>query len=278
MPQSLEELLGFKGIGLEESILFRFGKKAKSPFEEPSIVRPSKISSYYERLVLENFTNDENGIKKAYRAQAFIWHPDRNHGYKREAENEFIALDEAYQTLINPARKAIYDQKLRQELEQNEKPNGWQSTQRNAQRAARAARSFVTLQYIDSWLSPEQKAKVDYLDFLIDSGQISLTGFGDVYMANWEKACDYCHEGKLSRSATISYKNNSMGLHETYAHSLLAHGARAVIAAILKDSPPHDRFQSAYSVVNIIYQRLNIDLPTNALKGNYYLPAAKPLA
>ena len=50
------------GVGLEEVILFTGGKEAKSPYDDPNIVRPVNISNYYERLGLENFIEDQENI------------------------------------------------------------------------------------------------------------------------------------------------------------------------------------------------------------------------
>ncbi len=62
---------------------------------------------YYELLETnKNATPDE--IKKAYRKLAMKYHPDRNQGDK-EAEEKFKAVNEAYQVLSDPDKKALYD-------------------------------------------------------------------------------------------------------------------------------------------------------------------------
>ncbi|KAA0259056.1 molecular chaperone DnaJ [Deferribacter autotrophicus] len=63
---------------------------------------------YYEILgVHRNATEIE--IKKAYRKLALKYHPDRNPGDK-EAEEKFREITEAYQVLIDPQKRAQYDQ------------------------------------------------------------------------------------------------------------------------------------------------------------------------
>jgi len=63
---------------------------------------------YYELLgVHRNATEIE--IKKAYRKLALKYHPDRNPGDK-EAEEKFREITEAYQVLIDPQKRAQYDQ------------------------------------------------------------------------------------------------------------------------------------------------------------------------
>ncbi|MGE3062460.1 MAG: molecular chaperone DnaJ [bacterium] len=64
---------------------------------------------YYKILGLEkNATPDE--IKKSYRALAKKYHPDLNRENKEESEKKFKEVSEAYEVLIDPQKKSIYDQ------------------------------------------------------------------------------------------------------------------------------------------------------------------------
>ncbi|MGL5245827.1 MAG: molecular chaperone DnaJ, partial [Sarcina sp.] len=63
---------------------------------------------YYEVLGLQKGASDDE-IKKAFRKSALKYHPDRNPGDK-EAEEKFKELNEAYQVLTDPEKKAQYDQ------------------------------------------------------------------------------------------------------------------------------------------------------------------------
>ncbi|NFA60523.1 molecular chaperone DnaJ [Clostridium sporogenes] len=67
---------------------------------------PSK--DYYALLGLEKGANEED-IKKAFRKLAIKYHPDKNKGNK-EAEEKFKEINEAYQVLSDPQKKAQYDQ------------------------------------------------------------------------------------------------------------------------------------------------------------------------
>ncbi len=63
---------------------------------------------YYEVLGLSKGA-DEASIKKAYRSLAKKYHPDMNPGDK-EAEVKFKEVNEAYEVLSTPEKKAKYDQ------------------------------------------------------------------------------------------------------------------------------------------------------------------------
>ena len=63
---------------------------------------------YYEVLGIQKGA-DEATIKNAYRKLAKKYHPDVNPGDKT-AEEKFKEVNEAYQVLSNPQKRAQYDQ------------------------------------------------------------------------------------------------------------------------------------------------------------------------
>ena len=63
--------------------------------------------SYYEILEVSK-TADKTTIKKAYRAMAKKYHPDKNAG-DADAERKFKLCNEAYQCLSDEKQKSIYD-------------------------------------------------------------------------------------------------------------------------------------------------------------------------
>ena len=64
-------------------------------------------SDYYEVLGLSKGASDDE-IKRAYRKLAKQYHPDVNK--EPGAEEKFKEINEAYETLSDPNKKARYDQ------------------------------------------------------------------------------------------------------------------------------------------------------------------------
>jgi len=75
-------------------------------------LKQSKRKDYYKILGVERGANDDE-IKKAYKKRALATHPDRHAGAseseKREAENKFKEVGEAYEVLSDTKKKSRYD-------------------------------------------------------------------------------------------------------------------------------------------------------------------------
>ena len=69
----------------------------------------SKKRDYYEILNVSKNV-DETALKKAYRKRALKLHPDTYKGDKKEGEEKFKELNEAYSVLSDSKQRQIYDQ------------------------------------------------------------------------------------------------------------------------------------------------------------------------
>ena len=67
-----------------------------------------EYKDYYKILGVDRKASEED-IKRAYRKLALKYHPDRNPGDK-QAEDNFNEINEAYQVLSDPAKRARYEQ------------------------------------------------------------------------------------------------------------------------------------------------------------------------
>ena len=68
-----------------------------------------KKKDYYETLGVSRDA-DEKAIKRAYRRLAMKYHPDRNPGKQKEANERFKEINEAYAILGDPEKRNQYDQ------------------------------------------------------------------------------------------------------------------------------------------------------------------------
>lgn len=71
------------------------------------------LPEYYDFLgVNVDATFDE--IKKGYRRQAMLWHPDKNRHRLEEATARFQQINTAFDTLYNPEKREVYDSGIAQ--------------------------------------------------------------------------------------------------------------------------------------------------------------------
>ena len=72
-----------------------------------------QLKNYYNILGI-HYTATDNEIKKAFRQNALYWHPDKNKSLN--ANEKFIEIYEAYNILIDPKKRDVYNDLLNQQL------------------------------------------------------------------------------------------------------------------------------------------------------------------
>jgi oligosaccharyl transferase (archaeosortase A-associated) len=111
------------------------GNSEEKEEKEHYYIEAPKKRDYYEILgITRNASNKE--IKKAYRNLAHKYHPDVNNS--SEAEKIFKEINEAYEILSNPEKRAAYDQSIRDILESKQK-----ARKKEKRREKRGARIYV---------------------------------------------------------------------------------------------------------------------------------------
>ena len=74
----------------------------------PIIIKSSEQEDYYEILGVKKDATEAE-IRKAYRKLALKWHPDKNPDNKKEAEEKFKKINEAYSVLSDKNKRNQYD-------------------------------------------------------------------------------------------------------------------------------------------------------------------------
>jgi len=95
---------------LEEVLPQERQQEARQRIREAQVaLKQSKEKNYYKILGVQR-TADTKELKKAYRALALQWHPDKNTGDSKEiAEIMFQDIGEAYEVLSDKEKRAKYD-------------------------------------------------------------------------------------------------------------------------------------------------------------------------
>jgi len=87
-------------------IVLYTGKKAKA--KAKSKLKNGALPEYYYLLGIELDATFED-VKKAYRKAALEWHPDKNRHRLEEATERFKRINDAFDTLFDPEKRANYD-------------------------------------------------------------------------------------------------------------------------------------------------------------------------
>jgi len=84
------------------------------------------MTDFYEILEVEKTATDDE-IKKSYRRLALKWHPDKNLTNKKQAEEKFKLISEAYEVLSDKDKRRKYDQLGRAGLSNGHSTNNYSS-------------------------------------------------------------------------------------------------------------------------------------------------------
>jgi DnaJ-class molecular chaperone len=82
--------------------------------------------NFYEILCVEKDVNEKE-LKKQYRKLALKWHPDKNLNNQEEAKKKFEEISNAYQVLLDPEKREIYDKYGEEGLKESEQGSGFHS-------------------------------------------------------------------------------------------------------------------------------------------------------
>lgn len=189
-------------------------------------VLPSTVENLYERLSIRQFAPVAE-IKAAYHELARLFHPDMHHDecmddneLKEFLGKEFRAVQEAWDILRTPAKKAEYDRRLgltKRSSRIKEREDVFSSFEKD----------FRYIPEVDSQLSGKQIRGLEYLDTLIGSGQIRASEFGE--LLGGLDFCMFCRDIIPKRIVTVSCRENSFYHFNDYVHKLFSHGLRAAI-------------------------------------------------
>jgi len=83
------------------------------------------MKNYYEILQIKNYATDGE-IKKSFRQLAIKYHPDKNKG-RKDFEEKFKEIANAYEILTDPIKKRDFDFRLSQ-FDQNKRTTGTTQT------------------------------------------------------------------------------------------------------------------------------------------------------
>ncbi|ETW27742.1 hypothetical protein PFFCH_04867 [Plasmodium falciparum FCH/4] len=87
--------------------------------------------NFYDILNIKKDSN-KNEIKQAYRKLALKYHPDRNPNNRKESEQKFREITEAYETLSDDNKKKMYDSQLNNGFYSNNFNNNYYNTTSNS--------------------------------------------------------------------------------------------------------------------------------------------------
>ncbi|KAI9292638.1 DnaJ-domain-containing protein [Neoconidiobolus thromboides FSU 785] len=131
--------------------------------EYKGITIKGKELNYYEFLGLDINVKEGKEITKAYRAKSLIYHPDKNQE-DPDAEQLFVSLKKAYDTLKDENKKKEYDNYLKNTLEKKERVRRMDTTRkRNKDDLERREREAKEQRIYKQQQQKKQESDIDRL-------------------------------------------------------------------------------------------------------------------
>jgi molecular chaperone DnaJ len=140
------------------------------------------IKNYYKILAISSNSSQQE-IKTAYRNGAKFWHPDKNDSLN--AKEKFIEIQEAYEILIDPNKRKVYDNLLNSRYKNEYNKGQYQSDESNRKSNKKSESSNKGKDYIkfEDWISEirkkaERKAKIPFVDDMLTESFHFLDKYG----------------------------------------------------------------------------------------------------
>jgi len=178
------------------------------------------MKDYYELLGVPENADDEE-IKKAFRRLAFQYHPDKNIGHEKEAEEKFKDINEAYGVLSDRAKRQQYD---------FARKNGWAGAAAGAPAGFRYSQQDI---FRDTFTNQEVMTELNRMfaqgGLRFDNEFLNRTFFGGnrnfvfrVYTFNGNGQRVYTNAGSNTRSAAdqVTIREDKPGFFERLATKL----------------------------------------------------------
>ena len=132
------------------------------------------MQDYYRWLSVSRHASTAE-IKKAYRAAALFWHPDKNKS--PQAHQKFIDITEAYNILIDAHKRKVYDQLFQEENQVVLRPQPKVHTANTTTQKATQRKAY------EEWVK-EERAKAEKLS-RFSSDQILTDSFHFLDQYGW---------------------------------------------------------------------------------------------
>ena len=186
------------------------------------------VPDYYLTLEIENDASDEE-IKQAFRRLAKKFHPDKNPGSEKAAEQRFKRIITAYEVLCDRKSRDMYDRMLRAS-----RANMRDSRRDNLRRKAKSNTAYLCQLILFELLNQNAQSALEmYENLVLKRPYFTL----DLYMSDADiRDCEfllaeaYHQRGKLSEAARLYEK-----VLEREGKKAYFRGFAQEIEAMLKD-------------------------------------------